>query len=546
GFINPVTEHISYQGKLHQNGEPFSGTLPMIFRLWNEEIGGGQTGSDISMSVAVSEGLFQVDLLFGSVFASEALWLEIEVNGQILEPRQRIRAAPLAVNALSAQSAPLTSRWSFTGQAIHYSSGNVGIGTSTPAAELQVRGSAAFGAGNISIDDKQNFVGGGLDAVATANQSFTGGGIRARATGNQSFVGGGVRNDAMGSGSFVGGGRDNVAEGARSFVGGGQNNEALGSQSFIAGGRENCAGGLRSWAGGWRAKVRPGSEPVSGAGSCFGLTYPGGDGDAGTFIWADNTDADFVSTGPGQFLVRASGGVGLGTNNPAAMLHVVTPATSNPLRLDVGGTQVFRVGIDGGLTVGSAVAAPPAGLRVAGNSVLIGNVTVSNLGTSGGSALCRNASNVISLCSASSARFKYDVAELESASELLGRLRPVSYRWIESGEAALGLIAEEVAEIEPRLAIYSAEGEVEGVNYRQLTAVLVKALQEQQAELTARNARIAALEHAFEARLEAQRLEFVDLLQQVQARTESLLVELQTLKNDKGTASVVLAGGEGQ
>jgi hypothetical protein len=42
----------------------------------------------------------------------------------------------------------------------------------------------------------------------------------------------------------------------------------------------------------------------------------------GTFVWADSQDADFSSTGTNQFLVRASGGVGINTDSPQFALHV--------------------------------------------------------------------------------------------------------------------------------------------------------------------------------------------------------------------------------
>ena len=38
---------------------------------------------------------------------------------------------------------------------------------------------------------------------------------------------------------------------------------------------------------------------------------------AGAFVWADGRDVPFASTGTNQFLVRASGGVAIGTNDPA-------------------------------------------------------------------------------------------------------------------------------------------------------------------------------------------------------------------------------------
>ena len=41
-----------------------------------------------------------------------------------------------------------------------------------------------------------------------------------------------------------------------------------------------------------------------------------------TFVWADSQDADFTSTGTNQFLIRASGGVGINTDSPQFALHV--------------------------------------------------------------------------------------------------------------------------------------------------------------------------------------------------------------------------------
>lgn len=118
--------------------------------------------------------------------------------------------------------------------------------------------------------------------------------------------------------------------------------------------------------------------------------------------------------------------------------------------------------------------------------------------------LCRNDQNFITQCSASSARYKEDVVDLTGAGELIRSFRAVSFRWIESGKEDIGLIAEEVAAIEPRLATYNSDGEVEGVNYRHLTAVLVAAYQEQQAEnsaaLAARDVEIATLRDEVETR----------------------------------------------
>ena len=76
----------------------------------------------------------------------------------------------------------------------------------------------------------------------------------------------------------------------------------------------------------------------------------------------------------------------------------------------------------------------------------------------------------------------------------MARLRPVTFRWTAGGERDLGFIAEEVAAIDPLLATYDDEGEIEGVRYRQLTAVLVKAIQAQQEQIAEQQTEIAALQ----------------------------------------------------
>lgn len=46
-------------------------------------------------------------------------------------------------------------------------------------------------------------------------------------------------------------------------------------------------------------------------------------------MWADGQDADFISTGSNQFLIRASGGLGLGVSSPQAQLHLSNPGVDS-------------------------------------------------------------------------------------------------------------------------------------------------------------------------------------------------------------------------
>lgn len=76
---------------------------------------------------------------------------------------------------------------------------------------------------------------------------------------------------------------------------------------------------------------------------------------------------------------------------------------------------------------------------------------------------------------------------------MVRELRPVTFTWRNSGGQDLGFIAEDVADIEPRLAVKNSNGEIEGVNYGQISTVLVNAIKEQQAQIEAQDRKIKQL-----------------------------------------------------
>lgn len=111
--------------------------------------------------------------------------------------------------------------------------------------------------------------------------------------------------------------------------------------------------------------------------------------------------------------------------------------------------------------------------------------------------LCINAKNVLAARS-SSARYKENIRPFGLGRGLVNRLQPMCYNWIESKEAVLGLIAEDVAEIEPLLVTHNNKGEIQGVKYDQLTVVLINAVKEQQAQIQKQQALIERLEKRLE------------------------------------------------
>jgi Skp family chaperone for outer membrane proteins len=186
----------------------------------------------------------------------------------------------------------------------------VGGGAGNTASGLA---STVSGGDTNTASGRASTVGGGRLNNAVGDDSTVGGGGVNTASGVRSTVGGGAGNTASGFHSTVGGGEGNTASGGASTVGGGANNTASGALSTVSGGQNNCAGGFWSWAGGRRAKVRP---AAAGSGACSGVGVGGTNGDQGTFVWADSQDANFVSTGNNQFLVRAQGGMAINTNTP--------------------------------------------------------------------------------------------------------------------------------------------------------------------------------------------------------------------------------------
>ena len=179
-------------------------------------------------------------------------------------------------------------------------------------------------------------VGGGMSNSANKSKATVSGGQDNRADGDASVIAGGERNATTGALSVIGGGISNETRGFSSAVTGGQANAAMASYSTAGGGLFNCAGGNYAWAGGRRAKVRAATAGL-GVNACYGFgssdTFVSGDadGDEGTFVWADATDANFVSSGPNQFLVRAGGGVGINTASlgTARVALAVAPRASD-------------------------------------------------------------------------------------------------------------------------------------------------------------------------------------------------------------------------
>ena len=183
------------------------------------------------------------------------------------------------------------------------------------------RSTVGGGHQNLAGNESATVAGGNLNEVQ-ADYGTIGGGTRNRISGESAVIVGGRNNRAHGDYSFIGGGGNffiadsNQTTGKWAVVGGGARNYVTDSCSVIGGGTDNRAQGTFA--------VVPGgadNEAVGDYSFAFGRHAKANHD--GAFVWGSNNTTDFASTGLGQFLIRAGGGVGINTNAPEAALHVM-------------------------------------------------------------------------------------------------------------------------------------------------------------------------------------------------------------------------------
>jgi len=409
--------------------------------------------------------------------------------------------------------------WSLTGNS-GTTAGTHFLGTTDQQPlEIRVRGLRTLRLEVPQVSDVPNIIGGHSKNYVTdgvIGATISGGGAVVtpnRVTDNMGTVGGGVLNQA-GNGDIsatnaiaatVSGGESNLASKEYSTVGGGSGNSATGSRATVGGGTRNIASGQNATVPGGFSNIASGVASFA-AGSAANAVHDG------AFVWADATTAiPYQSTAPNQFLIRASGGVGIGTVSPSANLHVVGKMgdegailvsstdysnrsikirsyqsqglfATNDLYLDYVGSihfsenSVERMRIHAGGNVGIGTGSNPANiLTVKQNSV---TDPIADAWTT-----------------YSSRRWKTNIKTLERPLEKVQHLRGVSFDWIENGKHDLGLIAEEVGEVIPEVVAYEENGkDAKSVDYARLTALLIEAVKEQQATINRLSKRVEALE----------------------------------------------------
>jgi hypothetical protein len=331
--------------------------------------------------------------------------------------------------------------------------GNVGIGTTTPGSKLDI-------AGNLRIR------GDSTDAT------FTGaGGLALKNSTDNSFL------------SFHGNTGSTLA-----YIQGTSSNLEI---------AKSTSGDIRFWTGG-SVKVTIDSSGNVG----IGTTTPGAN------LSFDSAATKTIQVDPrttaaaGSNLIVSAGNSGAGTDLAGGELRLSAGATTGS------GTSFLSFYVPALGFTGTTVRPPVEVARVTHSGLAINTTTLARSLTVSGTAristsyavtdtltLCTDANGDIEFksgaCSTSSIRYKENVNELSYGLDEIRQMNPVFFEyknWVNEDLSSrtkrkVGFIAEDMEKIIPEVVIYE-DGLVDGIDYAFLTSVLAKGIQELDAKVT--------------------------------------------------------------
>ncbi len=286
----------------------------------------------------------------------------------------------------------------------------------------------------------------------------------------------------------------------------GSNNTATGNGALSANtnGSDNTAIGAGALAGNM---ISHGNTAIGSGALASGVGFSGTDGNT-----AIGYQALFSST--------------VGFFNVAIGYHALFNQTIAADNIALGanaGSNVVTA--DNVICIGTAV----SGSNV-GNTCFIGNIFGVTTGGVGSPVLVDSSGQLGTM--SSSRRFKKDIGTMGKASEAILSLKPVTFQYKNDskGVPQFGLIAEEVAKVNPDLVVRDKNGEIYTVRYDAVNAMLLNEFLKEHRTVQEQKATIAQLEKGMKtviARLEEQ----ASQIQKVSARIEVSKAVGQTALN---------------
>ena len=577
----------TYQGRLTDGTNLANGNYEFVFRLFDTpNVGSGtQQGPTLTLpNITVTNGIFTVLLDFGACatcFNGATRFLEIGVrlpsdSITILAPRQQISSTPYALRSLSSATADglsiacvncITSSQiasvsgsAVTGtipvdsmpagntnyiqnatsqQAANFNingngsiGGSLGIGTSTPAGLLHVKGASPVrilgDTSTLSGSESVDF----MARSSTFSSDLGGMRIQRQGSGNIDTSIFAAPNGSSASEMMRVSGNGNVGIGTTSpdrkltveRPGGAYIN--MRDTSFIGGPFEvllgvDSTGGILSTmtnddlqlrAGGNVTKMTIKANGNVGIGTTSPskklevggsiLIYPGsGTGDLRIRNRSSANLSQVVFSDDSDFYRGYLGYIGANAGLAARNDTVEFGTNGKDLTFRPNETEVMRLTSSGTVGIGTAFPSSSYKLQVEGDTYIKGPLLVGLSGlsvsgyldvhtySSGSTPLCIDPSGTLSFCS-SSLRYKTNLRPFIGGLDIIKRLKPITFTWKQGGMPDIGLGAEDVADVEPLFTFRNDKGAIEGVKYDRLSVAFINAFKEQQAQIETQQGQI--------------------------------------------------------
>jgi hypothetical protein len=277
-------------------------------------------------------------------------------------------------------------------------------------------------------------------------------------------------------------GNENTAMGAAALIGNttGSSNTAIGESALISNteGAANTATGSRALLGNTTGNFNTGVGYYALQSNTQGINN--------TAIGVDTLTDN--GTGSGNTAV----GVGALLENSSGNFNTAIGDGALPSNTTGSGNTVLGYQAGAGISTAQNVIAIRASGENVDNSCYIGNIFGST--SVGGTAVLVNGVGKLGTLT-SSKRFKDDIKPMDKASDAILALKPVIFRYKKdidpAGTSQFGLVAEEVAQVNPDLVVRDKEGKPYTVRYDAVNAMLLNeflkehhTVQEQEATIT--------------------------------------------------------------
>jgi trimeric autotransporter adhesin len=327
----------------------------------------------------------------------------------------------------------------------------------------------------------------------------------------------GIRNTAMGVNALYSNvtGTDNAATGLNALYSNiiGSNNTATGNYSLAFN-----TSGIQNTAIGWSALYSNSSgkyNTATGLGALHENIQGNNNTATGINVLYHNTGSSNAAFGANALITNDSG-----HNNTASGFNALNNNTSGSSNTALGSSAGSNLTTgNGNVCIGANV----FGVAGDNNTTWIKNVYAS---VASGRAVYVNADNKIGTL-ASSRRYKEEIKPINEASETLFSLKPVTFRYKKeidpSRSRCFGLIAEEVAQVDPELVTPDGEGKPETVRYEAVNAMLLNEFLKEHRKVEQQAGTIAQLKSA----LTQQGQDLKSIITRQQKQIEAIASDLQ-------------------